>query len=76
MKCRPADYVIGGFHLFNHGANKSEEPTLVREIGNFLNKTGSKYYTCHCTGLEPFAQLKDLMQDRIQYLAAGSIVEI
>jgi 7,8-dihydropterin-6-yl-methyl-4-(beta-D-ribofuranosyl)aminobenzene 5'-phosphate synthase len=76
MKGRPADYVIGGFHLFNPSANKSEDPSLVNEIGKNLMKTGSLYYTCHCTGLEAFAQLQGVMKDKIQYSATGSVVKI
>lgn len=34
--------------------------------------TGSKYYTCHCTGIEAYKSLKEIMGDKIQYLASGS----
>lgn len=70
------DICIGGFHLSNPSTGKSEDETLIREIGERLNKTGSKYYTCHCTGTEGFRQLKDVMGDSIDYLAAGGILEI
>jgi 7,8-dihydropterin-6-yl-methyl-4-(beta-D-ribofuranosyl)aminobenzene 5'-phosphate synthase len=50
------DYVIGGFHLYNHGTKKSEIPEIVNEIGKALLETGSKYYTCHCTGIEAYSR--------------------
>lgn len=65
-------HVIGGFHLYNRSANKCEDPSLVGKIGEYLKNTGLKYYTCHCTGIEPYKNLKEIMGEKIQYLAAGS----
>lgn len=76
IKGRPADHVMGGFHLFNPTSKQSEDPELIGSIAAILLETGSQYYTGHCTGLEPFRQLKGLMQDKIQYLATGSEVDI
>lgn len=70
------DVVIGGFHLFNHGEGKSEDPDVVRRIGEFLKSTGSIYYTGHCTGTEAYRHLKTVMGDQIQYFATGSVVDI
>lgn len=66
------DYVIGGFHLYNRSADECEEPSIVRQIGEFLKNTRSKYYTCHCTGIESYKILKEIMGDKIEYLATGS----
>lgn len=76
MKGDFPNYVFGGFHLFNYRAGKSEDPMITSQIGEFLNKTRSKYYTGHCTGLDPFNQLKIVMEDNIQYLSTGSVVDI
>jgi len=76
IKGRPADCVMGGFHLFNPTSNKSEDPHLIKAISAILLETGSQYYTGHCTGLIPYAQLKELMGDNIHYLATGRVVEI
>jgi len=65
-------YVIGGFHLYNRSANKCEDPSLVSQIGEYLKNTGSKYYTCHCTGIEPYKNLKEIMGEKVEYLATGS----
>ncbi len=70
------DFVIGGFHLYNHGGCKSEDPDLVREIGEFLKNTGSKYYTGHCTGAEAYHRLKTVMGDQIQYLSTGFVIDL
>lgn len=65
-------HVIGGFHLYNRAENKYEDFSLVSQIGEFLKKTGLMYYTGHCTGIEPYNKMKEIMGDRIQYIAAGS----
>ena len=66
------NYVIGGFHLYNLAKDKFEDPALVRLIGEYLKNTGTKYYTCHCTGVEPYKILKEIMGDKIDYLSTGS----
>lgn len=62
--------VIGGFHL------SAEEPERVAQIARALAETGASFYTCHCTGLEPYGQLKEILGERIQYLAAGSVLDL
>jgi 7,8-dihydropterin-6-yl-methyl-4-(beta-D-ribofuranosyl)aminobenzene 5'-phosphate synthase len=76
LKEKYPDYVFGGFHLSNPDAGTSESPELIGKIGEALNKTGSKYYTCHCTGTESYECLKGIMGDNIEYIAAGSVIEI
>ena len=72
LKKRQADYVFGGFHLYNIAAKISEDPVLIEALGNKLKNTGAKYYTCHCTGAEAFGQLEKIMGDQVEYLSAGS----
>ena len=69
-------HVIGGFHLYNPPTKKDESTELITEIGHYLNRTGLKYYTCHCTGQNPYNQLKQLMGNKMQYLATGCIITI
>ena len=72
----PIDFVIGGFHLVNPAAKRNEDPALINQIGEYLKATKITYYTCHCTGIEPYKQLKGIMQDNIHYLATGSEIII
>lgn len=65
-------HVIGGFHLYNRSRNKVEDPELVKQIGEYLKNTSSKFYTCHCTGIEPYKNLKEIMGEKIEYIATGS----
>lgn len=73
--CQP-DYVIGGFHLYNHGTKQNEAPNVVDDIGNILLETHSQYYTCHCTGIESYNRLKTVMGENIDYISTGEQLTI
>ena len=73
--CLP-NYVIGGFHLYNHGMKQNEAPHIVDEIGNILLETLSQYYTCHCTGIESYNRLKTVMGENIDYISTGEQLTI
>lgn len=72
---RMPSHVIGGFHLSSRLVG-NEPPETIDYISRYLLDTKAKYYTCHCTGLEPYQQLKDKMGDRIDYLSTGSEIII
>jgi len=76
MKGKGFDYVIGGFHLFNPSTQETESPALIKAIGDYLKSTGTIYYTCHCTGLSAYKELKDIMDGQINYLAAGGTIQM
>ena len=71
-----ADVVIGGFHLFNPSTVVSESPQLIAAIVERLKNTGSQYYTCHCTGLDAYRQLRNALGEQVKYLATGTVVKI
>lgn len=73
---KQADYVIGGFHLYNAANGKSEDKEVVKKIADHLMKTKSIYYTCHCTGVESYKLLKKYLGEKIRYLSTGSQITI
>ena len=75
IKGRMPGYVIGGFHLSSRSGG-NEDSEMVDRIGKYLMGTKAKFYTCHCTGIEPYKRLKAVMGDRIDYLSAGSEITI
>ena len=75
LKGRMPDYVIGGFHLSSRSGG-DENPKVIDKIGKYLLDTKAKYYTCHCTGIEPYNRLKSIMGDNIEYLSTGSEIII
>lgn len=68
----PCDVLIGGFHFMK----KDPHGTEVREAAEKLLQQGTRYYTCHCTGLEQYAAMKKILGPRLHYLAAGDRVEL
>lgn len=68
----PCDVCIGGFHL----SKLDPRGEAVAEVADGLGKTQTRYYTCHCTGLQQYHAMKETLGDRLQYLAAGSILEL
>lgn len=75
LRGRMPDYVIGGFHLSSRSSG-NESSATIDKIGKYLLDTKARYYTCHCTGIEPYKQLKSLMGDNIDYLKTGSEITI
>lgn len=70
------DVVIGGFHLYNRASDQSENLELVENIAEALLAHKAKFYTCHCTGISSYRVLKSRMNDRLDYLSAGSEIQI
>lgn len=64
------NYVVGGFHLSSRSSG-NEDPETIDEIAEYLMDTKAKFYTCHCTGLEPYRRLRSIMGERIDYLSTG-----
>ncbi|MBR5467636.1 MAG: MBL fold metallo-hydrolase [Firmicutes bacterium] len=76
IKGYEVDVVISGFHLMNPDIGANESNDLVEGVASELVKYGSKYYTCHCTGLDSYAGLKAVMKDQVDYIAAGQTVVV
>jgi len=76
LKGRMPDYVIGGFHLSSRSSGSSEEPEMIDKISKYLLDTNAKFYTCHCSGIEPYNRLKAAMGDSIAYLSTGIGIKI
>ena len=76
LRGRVPDYIIGGFHFSNKSQTNTESESMVEKIGTYHVSTGGKFYTCHCTGQEPFDRLKAIMGDQIEYITVGTTIEI
>lgn len=70
LKGRMPDYVIGGFHL-SRSSSDHEDPETIDRIARYLMDTEAMFYTCHCTGIEPYKRLKAVMGDQIDYASTG-----
>jgi len=82
------DLVISGFHLKQEEdiseEVRNEMVQLAKVLNNYekclANKQGEKhpiqYYTCHCTGKPAYEILKEVMQEHLNYLSTGEVIEV
>ena len=58
-------------------ADKEEDSkALITGIANELNLQECKFYTCHCTENKAYQIMKNEMNDKLEYLSAGMVVEL
>ena len=70
METMKPDVLVGGFHFMKKSVEEVKAPA------DKLMEYDTKYFTCHCTGLEQFDCMKQIMGDRLSYLSAGNMIEI
>ena len=68
--CLP-DIVISGFHLMMKREYRDNELQEVRSIAEELRTYQTKFYTCHCTGIPAFEEMKKIMGDQLEYVHSG-----
>jgi 7,8-dihydropterin-6-yl-methyl-4-(beta-D-ribofuranosyl)aminobenzene 5'-phosphate synthase len=54
----------------------TETASELVNYSKILNDTKTIFYTCHCTGIEQYNYLKEIMKDQLEYLSAGSYLEV
>lgn len=65
---RNPDVVVSGFHMARKTQLSKEDISMIQEIGWELKKTNTIFYTGHCTGLEAFGILKEILQEQLHYM--------
>ena len=65
------DIVISGFHLMMKREYRDNELQEVRSIAEELRTYQTKFYTCHCTGIPAFEEMKKIMGDQLEYVHSG-----
>jgi 7,8-dihydropterin-6-yl-methyl-4-(beta-D-ribofuranosyl)aminobenzene 5'-phosphate synthase len=70
------DVVYGGFHLGKDGKGLVESEDRLKELGQFMKKTGSHYYTGHCTSHLGFMALKEYVGNKIELIHTGMVIEL
>ena len=65
------DIVVSGFHLMVKREYREDELQQIRTIAEELSKYPTKFYTCHCTGLPAFFEMKEIMGEQLEYVHSG-----
>ncbi|MCR4940176.1 MAG: MBL fold metallo-hydrolase [Treponemataceae bacterium] len=68
--------VVSGFHLMKKSGYQESDFTEQRDIARKLASYPCKFYTCHCTGEEPYSQMKLVLGDKLDYIHTGNIIKI
>lgn len=68
----PCEILVGGFHFMK----QDPEGKQVRRAAQLLSRRNTVYYTCHCTGIAQYEVMQKIMGQKLNYLAAGSRLEI
>lgn len=72
----PLTSVVAGFHLMDPSGGTVEDEGLTRSLARELAARPARYLTCHCTGTDAFALLRDELGGRVSYLHVGSCVTL
>ena len=74
---RAPDAVFAGFHLYNPTLRAPEPRELVDAVGRELKaREHTRYITGHCTGEAAYGWLKEILGDRLDYMAGGTVFEV
>ena len=68
------DVLIGGFHLKDVNPDREGRERLTRAARELFSHR-TVYYTGHCTGADQFELMKNVMKDRLEYIATGCQLE-
>lgn len=70
-------HVIGGFHLSHYDNKDDKQNEYIKDLGSSLFKhSTSKYFSCHCTGDTAFNALKEDMNEKLERIMTGSVINI
>lgn len=68
------DAVFSGFHMRQKEGYQESDLVTIKEIAKELRSWKTKFYTGHCTGDLPFALMKEIMGDQLEYVHSGDKV--
>ena len=68
--------VVSGFHLMRKTGYDGTDIREQEEIARRLMDYPCRFYTCHCTGVEPFARMKEIMGERLEYIHTGGKIDV
>lgn len=68
------DYCISGFHMMKKTPYDEDDKTLAQLTAKQLLKTGTQFFSGHCTGEEAMEILKDIMGDTLTVIHSGDTI--
>lgn len=68
------DVMISGFHMMKKQGYASEDWEGIVETARQLQKLPTSFYTGHCTGIEPYEKMKEILGEQLNYVHSGEEV--
>ncbi|MBO4456884.1 MAG: nicotinamide-nucleotide amidohydrolase family protein [Butyrivibrio sp.] len=68
--------VISGFHTTKHKGFSKDDIDFIRDMAKDLDKYNTIFYTCHCTGVKPYREMKKILEDKIRYVHCGDEIKV
>lgn len=65
------DRVISGFHMMKKTEYTEREKQNIRDTAHELKQYHTIFYTCHCTGIPAYEEMKEIMGEQLQYVHCG-----
>ena len=68
--------VLSGFHIFQLSIKNAKHLQFLKELAAILKSKKSKFYTFHCTGMQPYEVLQQEMGQKMNYISTGTMMEL
>lgn len=73
--CWP-DVVLSGFHMMKSAPYTPQEIATIRRTAQELRLLPCTFHTCHCTGLEAYDIMKEIMGGKLRYFHTGDEISL
>ncbi len=70
------DMVVSGFHLMKKTPYSDAQREEIEETARKLSEYPTRFVTCHCTGEEAYAIMKEILGEQLWYVHSGEEIPI
>ncbi len=70
------DLVLSGFHMQKKQGVTEQDIQEIQATARELAGMSTRFYTGHCTGIEAFGIMKDIMGEQLHYVHCGDVLEL
>lgn len=70
------DAVVSGFHMRRKSGYSKQDTEVMEKTARELYKTGTVFYTGHCTGEYPYKVMKKILGEQLVYVHSGDVINM
>ncbi|MBQ7955429.1 MAG: MBL fold metallo-hydrolase [Lachnospiraceae bacterium] len=68
------DKVVSGFHMMKKQGLTEEDKEEIRRTARELSEMDTMFFTGHCTGIEAYEIMKEIMGEKLRYIHCGEVI--